>query len=737
MSSSADSAAFLEGLNDAQCAAVSSTAQQLLVLAGAGSGKTRVLTHRVAWFTEQFHCAATQVLAVTFTNKAAAEVRDRLAQLMRRPVKGLWVGTFHGLGHRMLRMHYQEAGLPQNFQIIDADDQKRLIRRLAKDMLLNEETWPLRQLQYWINRGKEIGVRDYLPEHLSASQLDIVQQLQARYAQYCQRTGSVDFAEILLRSVEVLQQNPMLREHYQQRFRHVLVDEFQDTNEVQYAWLRLLTGSTAFFTVVGDDDQSIYGWRGACVGHIKNFKQDYPAAQVIKLEQNYRSTATILACANAVIACNTDRLGKNLWTEHPQGRAIQLYNAVNDLDEARFVAQEVGRKREQGTLLNEIAVLYRSNVQSRVIEEALVAKGIPYRVYGGLRFFDRAEIKTAIAYLRLTANGHDDSAFERVVNFPARSIGEKSVEMLRQQARNLGVSLWSAAKSALTSTLLPPRATASLAEFMELIYRLRKNQSLSLYEQLDELLKQTGLLAHYAQEAEKDSKAQNCVENLQELLNASKEFDDFASSWEEDAASTDEVSAFLDHVSLGSSEEAEENVEAVVQLMTLHAAKGLEFPVVFMTGMEEGLFPHSKAVEENQLEEERRLCYVGMTRARNELYLAYADSRRLYGQDKPTRPSQFLREIPANVVQLLRGQMSLRQGAGFSAKTSAINPATAPDPGALQNRLTLGMRVRHPRWGEGVVVDMEGQAADARIKITFRSEGSKWLMAQYARLEAV
>ncbi len=715
-------------LNQAQNLAVTTETQHVLVLAGAGSGKTRVLTHRLAWFCHQYDLSPYSVLAVTFTNKAAHEMRERLEQLLDRPAQGLWIGTFHGLGHRLLRTHYQEAGLPTDFQILDADDQQRLIKRLAKNRLMDDKEWPPRQLAYWINRGKEMGIRGYLPEGLTQARLDTLQTLMNDYEQYCQRSGLVDFAEILLRCVEMLQNNVVLREHYQRRFRHVLVDEFQDTNDVQYAWLKLLTGSTAFFTVVGDDDQSIYGWRGACVDHIRNFSRDYPRAEVIKLEQNYRSSGHILAAANAVIERNPGRLGKVLWTDRPEGHKVQLYRAFNDLDEARSIAQNILRKRDQGMAWSDCAVLYRSNAQSRVLEEALIGAAIPYRIHGGLRFFDRAEIRTAMAYLRLSVLTDDDTAFERIINMPPRGLGDKTLDTLRIYAQQHGFSLWQAAMRSLQEAVLPPRATSRLSEFLALMHQLRADADAPLHERLEHLLDTSGLKAFYA--AEHDERAQNRVENLMELVQAAREF--VVGYHPEEGEQASLTAAFLDHVSLEAGEDRAAPQQPSVQLMTLHAAKGLEFPVVFMTGLEDGLFPHSMALDSDQLEEERRLCYVGMTRAQSELYLSYAEVRRLFGSEKVTIPSRFLKELPEHVVQQVKGHTKL------AGSTTVSNfRTTTPDPGALQGQLSLGMQVRHPRWGEGTVTNMEGDGAQARVEINFGREGRKWLMMQYARLEPV
>ncbi|MDF2446808.1 MAG: uvrD [Moraxellaceae bacterium] len=717
------------GLNPAQLAAVTSDAQHLLVLAGAGSGKTRVLTTRIAWFCQEHGLSPWSVLAVTFTNKAAAEMRHRLEGLLGIPTQALWIGTFHGIAHRFLRTHWAEAGLPQNFQILDADDQVRLLKRVIRELNLDEEKWPARQAAWFINGQKDEGLR---PQHISHNGdlfLATMARIYQSYEEACARGGTLDFAELLLRSHELWLKRPDILAHYRGRFRQVLVDEFQDTNSVQYAWLRMLVGTDGMLTVVGDDDQSIYGWRGAKIENIREFQRDFPEADVIRLEQNYRSTGTILAAANAVIANNAERLGKELWTQGVEGTPIRLYTGYNDLDEAAFVVREIGQYVDRGMARREIAILYRSNAQSRVLEEALIRARLPYRIHGGLRFFERAEIKSAMAYLRLIGNPHDDTAFERVVNLPVRGIGDKSLETLRALAKELGVSLWQTVQKAAVERLLPSAAISKFSVFTDLIRDLETTTAdVPLHERVEAVIQASGLRAHY--EKEKGEKGQARLENLMELVAAAREFE-----WDEEEAPT-ALAAFLDHAALEAGEAQASEFEDAVQLMTLHSAKGLEFPVVFLVGMEEGLFPHEMALQENNLEEERRLCYVGITRAMRELVITYAEIRRLYGDEKHNAPSRFIREIPAQLVQAVRAGVA---NSGFSFPSAGISTAPSRLGGneSGDGSFRLGQPVRHPRFGEGIILKFEGNGPNARIQVNFTDVGSKWLVAQYARLEAV
>jgi len=635
---------LLDPLNDAQRDAVSAPPGPVLVIAGAGSGKTRVLVHRLAWLIRVEGASPYGILAVTFTNKAAAEMRSRTEQLLGMPVGGMWIGTFHNLAHRLLRAHWREAGLPQTFQILDADDQYRLIRRLIRTLELDEAKWPPKQVQWYINGRKEEGLR---PQHIDARGDAFTAQMLRLYQAYednCRRAGLVDFAELLLRAHELLRDRGDILAHYRQRFRHILVDEFQDTNAIQYAWLRLLAGARGDLFAVGDDDQSIYGWRGARIENIQRFATDFPGTRLLRLEENYRSTRTILAAANALIAHNEGRLGKELWTRGEEGDPLLLYAAFNEFDEARFVVERLRQWQEGGQRRSDAAILYRSNAQSRVLEEALLAATMPYRVYGGLRFFERAEIKDALAYLRLIASRDDDASFERVVNTPTRGIGERTVAAVRDHARLHQVPLFRAAAALAESPQLPGRAGTALKGFVVLIERLATEcATLDLGETVEQVIHHSGLLDHYRKE--KGETGQARVENLEELVSAARQFEG------EEESELDALSAFLTHAALEAGEGRGNEWEDCVQLMTLHAAKGLEFPHVFLVGMEEETLPHRNSLEGESLEEERRLCYVGITRARQTLTLTYADKRRKYGEDAACEPSRFLKELPQEELQ--------------------------------------------------------------------------------------
>jgi DNA helicase-2/ATP-dependent DNA helicase PcrA len=718
---------ILEPLNDAQRQAVALPPAHALILAGAGSGKTRVLVHRVAWLIQAQNVSPFGILAVTFTNKAAAEMRGRIEAMLGVPASGMWVGTFHGLAHRLLRAHYREVGLPQTFQILDSEDQYRLIRRVLKNMNLDEAQWAPRQIQWFINEQKDEGRR---PQHIEDRgdpfHAQMVRIYQA-YEEACHRAGLVDFAELLLRSHELWREHPDVLAHYQARFRHVLVDEFQDTNAIQYAWLRMLTKDGNHLFVVGDDDQSIYGWRGARIENIQRFNKDHPDAQLIRLEQNYRSTGTILNAANALIDNNAGRLGKRLWTAGSRGEPIRLYAAFNDLEEARFIAERIAGWIEQGNRRSEAAVLYRSNAQSRVIEEALINAGIPYRVYGGFRFFERAEIKDALAYLRLIANRDDDPSFERVVNVPLRGIGDRTLDLVRVHAREAGISLWQAARALTASNQLAGRTAAALRVFLDLIDRLTADtQPLPLHEQTEHVVRLSGLITHH--EKEKGERGQARIENLDELVSAAREFE-----YSPEETEMAPLAAFLAHAALEAGDTQADESTDCVQLMTLHSAKGLEFPLVVLAGMEEGVFPHSRSAEEpGRLEEERRLCYVGITRAKRQLYLTYAETRRLHGIDRYQSPSRFVNEVPAELMEEVRVRgSSLRPSYKPSAPVAAApRTAASEGPGGLK----LGQRVSHPRFGEGVVLNYEGQGGHARVQVNFKRAGSKWLIVAYANL---
>ena len=719
-----DVSGLLDQLNEAQRNVVAALPGNMLVLAGAGSGKTRVLVHRIAWLIQVEQVSPHSILAVTFTNKAAAEMRGRIDSLMGVPTKEMWIGTFHGLAHKLLRLHWQEANLPQSFQILDSDDQYRLIRRIISALELDEQQWTPRHAQWFINQQKDKGLR---PQHLDAKGHLFTATLIRIYQSYqdaCERSGLLDFAELLLRAHELWLTRPEILKHYQQRFRYILIDEFQDTNAIQYAWIRVLAGQAGHVMAVGDDDQSIYGWRGALVENIQRFTHDFTETRLIRLEQNYRSTGIILAAANALITHNTNRMGKNLWTDGAEGEPVSVYAAFNDLDEARFIAGRINDWVHQGGLRIDIAILYRSNAQSRVLEEALIQAGIPYRVYGGLRFFERAEIKDALGYLRLVANRNDDAAFERVVNTPARGIGDQTLMMLRQHARARQLSLWQAALEVISEKTMSGRATSAIENFMQLIDNVDQQTSgMELGEQTDHILQQSRLFDSFSKE--KGEKGQAKFENLEELVTAARQYQPDVDD------GLPPLISFLSRAALEAGDNQADDFTDGVQLMTLHTAKGLEFPLVFLTGMEEGLFPHPRSVQEQaQLEEERRICYVGMTRAMQKLYLTYAETRRLHGMEKFHRPSRFINEIPRELLQEVRINARI---------TRSMPPARSYNAGqpASDSGFHLGQRVKHTLFGEGVILAFEGQGPQTRIQVNFHHPGVKWLVASYAKLEPV
>ena len=724
-----DLSLLLNSLNDAQRQAVAAPVGRQLVLAGAGSGKTRVLVHRIAWLMQVEHASPHSVLSVTFTNKAAAEMRHRIEQLMGISPAGMWVGTFHGLAHRLLRAHWQEAKLNQNFQILDSDDQQRLVKRVIRELGLDEQRWPARQAQWFINGQKDEGLR---PQHIQPGGdlfLATMRSIYEAYEAACARAGVIDFSELLLRALDLWRDNQGLLEHYQRRFRHVLVDEFQDTNAVQYAWLRLLAKGGDSLMIVGDDDQSIYGWRGAKIENIHQFSDDFPDSQMIRLEQNYRSTAGILKAANALIVHNTGRLGKELWTDGGDGEPINLYAAYNEHDEARYVVECIESSVKNGMARSDIAILYRSNAQSRVLEEALLRERIPYRIYGGQRFFERAEIKNAMAYLRLMDGRGNDAALERVINVPPRGIGEKTVEAIREHARHAQVSMWEAMRQLVTNKGVTGRAANALNGFLELIETLAlKVADMPLHLMTQTVVEQSGLITYHQEE--KGEKGQARVENLEELVSAARNFE--TTDEDEDLSP---LAAFLGHASLEAGDTQADEHEDSVQLMTLHSAKGLEFPHVFLVGLEEGLFPHKMSLEEpGRLEEERRLAYVGITRAMQQLVMTYAETRRLYGSETYNKVSRFVREIPAGLIQEVRLSNSVSRP--FSGAYKMDNSNLFANEGIPQTEFSLGQRVQHGVFGEGVILNFEGAGAQARVQVNF-DEGSKWLMLGYAKLEAI
>ena len=712
---------LLDGLNPPQREAVTSTASALMVIAGAGSGKTRVLTHRISWLIEVERLSPYAILAVTFTNKAAAEMRGRIEEQLNISSRGLWIGTFHGIAHRLLRMHWKEADLPQQFQIIDSDDQKRLVKRILKARQLDPAQWPPSQVQWWINSRKDEGLRAANVETNEDFYLTTMVQVYHDYEAACRRGGMVDFAELLLRSNELWLNNPVLLKQYQERFAHILVDEFQDTNTLQYAWIRNLATKQTKMFIVGDDDQAIYGWRGAKVENIARYQEELAPVEVIKLEQNYRSTQTILKAANGLIENNRERHGKNLWSDGEEGELINLYTAFNEQEEARYVVDQIEQWVIDGGQRDQSAILYRSNAQSRSFEEQLMQRAIPYRVYGGLRFFERAEVRDALAYLRLVANPNDDAAFERVVNHPPRGIGTRSVDLLRNQARTQDCSLWQAAENA-TSWGLSSRAAKALTLFADLIKQIASDTAKAgLGETIETTIQQSGLADHFRNQ--NTEKEQSRVENLDELINAGSGF-----KLQEEDQEMDLLSAFISHAALEAGENQGDGWEQCVQLMTLHSAKGLEFDLVYLTGMEEGLFPHSRSSEEpGRLEEERRLCYVGMTRARKNLCITHAESRRIHGETRFTSPSRFIREVPSEYL------FEIKMGRPVESPAYQQTHFTKQS----ESGFYFGQTVVHATFGEGVILNIEGDGARQRVEVEFPDLGSKWLMTEYANLTTV
>ena len=729
---------ILDSLNDEQRNAVANPSQHLLVLAGAGSGKTRVLVHRIAWLLEAEQASPYSILAVTFTNKSAREMRGRIEALMANSFAGMWVGTFHGLAHRLLRTHWKEAGLVQDFQILDGDDQLRLVKRINRSLKIDEDKWPAKQCQWYINSQKDEGLRSGNIDHFEDDYTKTVLKVYKAYEEACDRGGMIDFGEILLRAHELWLKNPQVLEHYQRRFKHILVDEFQDTNSIQYAWLRVLAGTQNQLMVVGDDDQSIYGWRGAKIENIQQFNVDFSEADTVRLEQNYRSTSTILKAANKLISNNQSRLGKNLWTEDGDGEQISLYEAFNEQDEARFIVDRLQDWFNNGNRRSDAAILYRSNAQSRELEDALLRMGMPYRIYGGHRFYERLEIKNALAYLRLVINRDDDTAIERVINVPTRGIGGRTIEQVRSVAREENCSLWQACAKCVNESLMTSRASNAVLSFLELIDELSLAcGELELAEKAEHIVNHTGLIQHH--EKEGGEKARARIENLEELVTAANNFDDPDIDEDFDLKSNAFLSAFLDKAALDAGETQADESEDAVQLMTLHSAKGLEFHLVFLAGMEEGLFPHKMSMNNIAgLEEERRLCYVGITRARTKLYMSHAESRRLHGDVNLCRPSRFISEIPNELLDEIRMKSSVsRPSFGTTRIGSRVSSKLSGDIEVPETDLSLGQRVVHGKFGEGVILNYEGQGPNARVQVNFDAVGSKWLVLSYAKLEVL
>ena len=729
---------IINDLNNEQRSAVTVEYQHALILAGAGSGKTKVLIHRIAWLIQVMGYSPYNILAVTFTNKASNEMRGRIESLIGKQSQGVTMGTFHGIAYRLLRQHYQEAKLPQTFQIIDSDDQKRVIKRLLKNLDLDEQQWPHRQVQSFINGEKEEGRRSQHSDPGNNPFVKKMLQIYQIYEEQCKKSGLVDFAELLLRAHELWLKNPSILAHYQGRFRHILVDEFQDTNSLQYAWLRVLAGDTGKLFIVGDDDQSIYGWRGAKIENIRQFDQGFSDVKTVRLEQNYRSTGTILKAANQLISNNQERMGKNLWSSGEDGDSIKVYEAFNEQDEAHFVCNQVIKWCENGGNRNEIAVLYRSNAQSRVMEQALLQAQIPYRVYGGLRFYDRAEVKDVLGYLRLIINRNDDAAFERIYNHPARGIGNKTADMIREIAKMEDVSLWAAMESLLEQKLTP-RAKTALSGFKILIESLddsAKNQDLK--DQAIQVISRSGLQLFF--EKDQSEQGQSRLENLDELINAASSFQSPQQTAEgvekdaiDDIAYSNPIAEFLAQAALESGEQQADKWESSVQLMTLHSAKGLEFPLVFMVGVEEGLFPSQQSLEDiSRLEEERRLAYVGITRAERQLMISFANRRRMHGNELYPQPSRFIKEIPQDCVEFIRLTGSARENTNNFTPTpysQNLKKAFAEEAGYV-----AGEQVFHQKFGDGTVLATEGSGERARIQVNFIHAGSKWLVAGFANL---
>lgn len=718
---------FSSDLNKKQHEAVTSPLHNLLVLAGAGSGKTKVLVHRIAWMMLVKRVPPRSIMSVTFTNKAAGEMRRRIESLMADGSShGMWSGTFHGICHRILRAHHSDANLPKNFQILDSDDQQRLLGRLIKAQGLDEKKWLTRQVSWWINCKKDEGMR---PQSIDSCQNSITKtyiHLYEAYQEACDRAGLIDFAEILLRARDLLLENSSIKEYYQSRFKHIMVDEFQDTNSTQYSWLHLMCGPDARVMIVGDDDQSIYGWRGAKIENIKKFKSEFPNVRTIRLEQNYRSTKVILRASNELIANNTGRMGKKLWTARKEGELISVHTAYNELDEARFVVRKIKEWKKNGGSLTDAAILYRSNSQSRVLEETLLQSLLPYRIYGGMRFFERQEVKDALGYLRLISNRNDDAAFERIINTPTRGMGKKALAAIRFVVRDQNCTLWQASKRLISDGALPGRADAALRGFIELIDTLEKDiVGMPLGKKTDYVIRGSGIYGMYKKD--KSGLSNPRTENLGELVTAALLFEG-----NQEAREIPKLTAFLTYVTLDSGEERVDESEEYIRLMTLHSAKGLEFPVVFMVGVEEGMFPTQMSVDQpDRLEEERRLCYVGMTRAMQKLYITRAEVRKLYGKDRYHRPSRFIKELP----EILLEETKIKEKRNISGNSPAHSVITNKQDFNGKTDFILGEHVRHPKFGEGTVISFEGSGAQSRIQVAFSSGEVKWLVIAYARLE--
>ena len=718
---------ILESLNEKQREAVTSESPHLLVLAGAGSGKTRVLVHRVAWIVDGFRSNPGTIMTVTFTNKAANEMQSRIQELLKSPVPELWCGTFHGLAHRTLKRFYKEANLISGFTILDADDQLRIIKRLAKELELEDSAWPPKQIQWQINSWKDDGKRSKDIKAEKDFYTETIKGLYEKYEDLCKQDSLVDFAELLLKSYELIRDDAKVKKFFHSRFKHILIDEFQDTNKIQYKWLQEIASNEANLTAVGDDDQSIYGWRGARVENIDAYKKSHDQSETIRLEQNYRSTSVILNAANALIENNQERLGKNLWTDSKEGELITLYQAYSEQDEARFIAEVIKGWMNSGELYKDCAVVYRSNAQSRAIEEALLRISIPYRIYGGLRFYERLEIKNAMSFLKVIFNPHDNPSFERSIANPPRGIGAKTLIKIRNKANENNLSYVQASAKMLDEGSIGGRGAAGLRSYLKLLIDHGEQlDKTPLSDLLDSIIQSSGLIQHH--EKEPGEKGKTRIENLEELITAAKNFEQ---SFDKEKTIKEISESFLDTVSLDAGETQAGEFDDAVQLMTLHSAKGLEFPLVFMTGLEETLFPHGRSMESpNQLEEERRLCYVGITRAMKKLYLTYAESRRLHGSDVFNPPSRFIKEIPAEYVDEIRPRASVNVPYKRASQSSPMDFKE-------EIGIALGQKVLHPKFGQGIVLNYEGSGESARVQINFESAGTKWLVLSFANLEVI
>ena len=716
---------ILDDLNSPQREAVSDESKHSLILAGAGSGKTRVITHKVAWLCKVHNLNPMSLLTVTFTNKAAKEMRGRIENILGEQLNQMWCGTFHSLFHRMLRRHSEDAGLNKSFSILDSEDQNRVIKRVIKSLDLDDVTWQPSQAQWFINNQKEEARRKPKIKSNASFIEEKMVDIMNEYQNVCDQEGLVDFSEILLRSYELLTNNKEILEYYQNRFEHILVDEFQDTNEIQYLLLKKLLGKNSFMTVVGDDDQSIYSWRGAKSSNIKRFQNDFKGVKTIKLEQNYRSTKNILSSANAVISNNPERLGKKLWSENKEGEPLKIYRSFNERDEASFIVDIINNWTDEGRSLSDVAILYRSNAQSRVLEDSILRAELPYRIYGGVRFYERMEIKNALAYAKLLLDSNNDAAFERIVNVPSRGIGAKTIDNVRQYARAESTSLWDAAK--LISQGDEKKSSKAITSFIEKIELLKTEiEGKNLGEIFEQILESTNLKEFHAKEP--GEKGRSRKENLEELISAASGFYPVGEDADDER---NELELFLDQASLDAGENQAKADEDAIQMMTLHSAKGLEFPLVFISGCEEGLFPHKRSLEDpRQLAEERRLCYVGITRAMERLYLTHAEVRNMYGMESFSPISRFIKEIPDEFKYEIRMSSEKPKTSGFVPKIVGGTEFNGED-------FSLGDLVSHDVFGEGIILNYEGEGANARVEVNFSKEGIKWLVLSFAKLKKV